>query len=182
MFLAFWTGRGVSMARLEKLGGNMKALDVQSRLEFARAGASVLRALALLKTTLRYADFATAIGLKRESDRWEVWHRQQVSDILNLISATERDAGKKKGSVPLQYELVVTESGSPSCWRSFRQQNRNEPVEQEVSNFKLKQCRPASYSPASSKTALKVARQILGGVVRGYHAATTATSSLNAAP
>ena len=93
----------------------MKALDVQSRLEFARAGASVLRALALLKTTLRYADFATAIGLKRESDRWEVWHRQQVSDILNLIAATERDAGKKTGSAPLQFELVVTGSGSPGA-------------------------------------------------------------------
>jgi hypothetical protein len=104
------------MARLEKLReGSMKALDVQSRLEFARAGASVLRALALLKTTLRYADFATAIGLKRESDRWEVWHRQQVSDILNLIAATERDAGKKTGSALLQFELVVTGSGSPGA-------------------------------------------------------------------
>jgi hypothetical protein len=60
----------------------MKALDVQSRLEFARAGASVLRALALVKATIRYADFATAIGLKREGERWEVWHRKQVSDIL----------------------------------------------------------------------------------------------------
>lgn len=93
----------------------MKALDVQSRLEFARAGASVLRALALVKATIRYADFATAIGLKREGERWEVWHRKQVSDILYLIAATEQTTGKKTGSAPLQYDLVVTGTGSPGA-------------------------------------------------------------------
>ena len=93
----------------------MKALDVQSRLEFARAGASVLRALALVKTTIRYADFATAIGLKREAERWEVWHRKQVSDILYLIAATEKTTGKKTGAAPLHYDLVVTGTGSPGA-------------------------------------------------------------------
>ncbi len=91
----------------------MKALDVQTRLELARAGASVLRALALLKTDMRYKDFATAIGLKREGEPWKVWHRKQVSDILYLIAATERTTGKNTGSAPLRYELIVTESGSP---------------------------------------------------------------------
>jgi hypothetical protein len=94
---------------------NMKTLSVQGRLEFAHAGAAVLRALALLKTTMRYADFATAIGLKQEGEKWAPWHRQQVADILNLIAATERDAGKKTGAAPLQYGLVVTGSGSPGA-------------------------------------------------------------------
>lgn len=93
----------------------MKVLDVQTRLELARAGASVLRAMALLKTTMRYKDFATAIGLKREGEAWKVWHRKQVSDILYLIAATERTTGKRTGSAPLKYDLVVTESGSPGA-------------------------------------------------------------------
>ena len=41
----------------------MKKIDVQARLESARAGVAVLRGLQILDQTMRYSQFATAIGL-----------------------------------------------------------------------------------------------------------------------
>ena len=91
----------------------MKALDVQERLEYARAGVAVLRALHLADKTLRYSEFAKAIGLIADGGKWEAWHRQQVADILNVIAATEKTAGTKTGTQAIEFERIVTEKGAP---------------------------------------------------------------------
>lgn len=85
----------------------MKALDVQDRLEYARAGVAVLRALQITDRTMSYAEFARAIGLMAQSGKWQVWHRQQVSDVLNLIAATERQG--PKDAATLEYDRVIVE-------------------------------------------------------------------------
>ncbi len=91
----------------------MKTLDVQARLEYARAAVAVLRALRISDSTMRYGQLAAAIGLMSDNDRWEPWHRQQIRDILNLVAATERQAGENAGIEPLQFERIVNEEGQP---------------------------------------------------------------------
>jgi hypothetical protein len=90
-----------------------KSIDVQARLEYAGAAVAVLRSLRIAESTMRYGQFATAIGLKSESEPWQPWHRQQVRDILNLVAATEHQAGNKAGTNPLEFERVVREDGQP---------------------------------------------------------------------
>jgi hypothetical protein len=84
----------------------MRTLDVQARLEYARAAVAVLRALRIMDATMTYRDFATAIGMMSENEKWEVWHRDQVTVILNLIAATERQ-GRSQDAVPLEFRRVV---------------------------------------------------------------------------
>jgi hypothetical protein len=91
----------------------MKTLDVQARLEYARAAVAVLRALRIADRTMRYGEFAAAIGLISDGDHWQPWHRQQIGDILNLIAATERQAGQNTGADPLQFERIVNQYGEP---------------------------------------------------------------------
>jgi hypothetical protein len=91
----------------------MKTIDVQARLEYARAAVAVLRALRIADKTMRSRDLATAIGLMSDSDHWEPWHRQQISDILNLVAATKRKASSNADTEPLQFERVVTGDGQP---------------------------------------------------------------------
>jgi hypothetical protein len=51
-----------------------------------------------------------------DSESWEAWHRNQIKDILNLVAATERQAGENSGIEPLQFERVVTKgSGEPGA-------------------------------------------------------------------
>lgn len=83
----------------------MKTLDVQTKLAFASAGVSVLRALKFAKTTMTYGDFASAIGLMHGDDGWKIWHRSQVTEILSLIAAA---AGKK---TDLDFTLVHDQKG-----------------------------------------------------------------------
>jgi Flp pilus assembly protein CpaB len=92
----------------------MKTLDVQARLEYARAAVAVLRTLQITKVTITYRDFARAIGLMSDRERWQAWHQQQVRDILNLTAATERKAGRKVDIEPLQFNRIVTaKKGQP---------------------------------------------------------------------
>jgi hypothetical protein len=93
----------------------MKTLDVQARLEYARAGVAVLRALGITDTSMRYHGFATAIGLIPDGGKWEPWHRQQVAEILQVMAATEKTAGKKTGTVPLEFARIVTAKGEPGA-------------------------------------------------------------------
>jgi hypothetical protein len=88
----------------------MNALDVQARLEYARAAVAVLRALKITDRTMRYADLARAIGLMSEDEKWEAPHRQQIRDILNLVAATERQAG---GEGELEFGRIVGPDGQP---------------------------------------------------------------------
>jgi len=85
----------------------MKPLDVQGRLEYARAAVAVLRALQIAKASITYQDLAKAIGLMTDKEPWKAWHQQQVRDVLNLIAATERKAGLKVAIAPLKFGLIV---------------------------------------------------------------------------
>jgi|SRR5215471_2131654 len=93
----------------------MNPLDVQSRLEFARAGVAVLRTLAIKKQTMRYHQFGIAIGLIDDGAKWEPWHRQQVADILQIIAAAEKTANRSSGTSALEFERIVTGKGEPGA-------------------------------------------------------------------
>lgn len=90
-----------------------KKIDVQARLDLARAAVAVLRSLHLTGGTMRYGQLARAIGLIADGDAWQPWHRQQVRDILVLIAATEHQAGKNVGSEQVHFECIVNEHGQP---------------------------------------------------------------------
>jgi hypothetical protein len=90
----------------------MKTLDVQARLEYARAAVAVLRALQISNTKMRYREFATAIGIMVEGEKWKVWHRTQITSILDLTAAAERQ-GQSVGSKALEFDRVVTGDGEP---------------------------------------------------------------------
>jgi hypothetical protein len=62
---------------------------------------------------MRYSEFATAIGLMSDGESWQPWHRQQIRDILNLVAATERQAGGNTGLEPIQFERIVNQQGQP---------------------------------------------------------------------
>lgn len=68
----------------------MKALDVQDRLEYARAGVAVLRSLQITDRTMSYAEFARAVGLMTQTEKWQVWHRQQVISLLRRNGKTRK--------------------------------------------------------------------------------------------
>lgn len=91
----------------------MKTLDVQARLAHAHVGVAVIRTLRMVDKTMRYRDFAMAIGLISDGGKWEPWHRQQVADILNVMAATEMKAGSKTGMTPLEFGRIVTAEGKP---------------------------------------------------------------------
>lgn len=93
----------------------MKAIDVQDRLEYARAAVAVLRALQITNKTMRYGELAKAIGLISDGDDWKPWHRQQLRDTLNLIAVVEKKAGANAGAVPLQFERIVNADGKPGA-------------------------------------------------------------------
>ena len=83
-----------------------KPLDVQDLLEYARAAVAVLRALQISKTTMTYADFAQAIGLMEgPNTRWHVRHKHQNADVLYVVSAVEKKAGRRE--IPLDYASIV---------------------------------------------------------------------------
>src|SRR5438552_2181392 len=88
----------------------MQTVDVQARLEYARCAVAVLRALKLLGQTMTYSDFARAIGLIPDGEGWEVWYRQQVSEILSIVGATERQAGAAT-TEPVKFEQIVSKEG-----------------------------------------------------------------------
>jgi hypothetical protein len=85
----------------------VEGFDVEDRLVFARAAVAVLRALKITDSTMRYGDFARAIGLISDGGRWEAWHRQEVADILQLIATVERQGRTKEGAEPLEFERIV---------------------------------------------------------------------------
>lgn len=91
----------------------MKTLDVQPRLEYGRVAVAVLRALKIADRTMRYGEFARAIGLIADGEDWQPWHRQQVGDILNLIAAAEKQAGQNTDVEPIQFERIVNAHGEP---------------------------------------------------------------------
>ena len=92
-----------------------KTLDVQARLEYARAGVAVLRALQIRDGKMRYNEFGKAIGLVPDEEHWQAWHRQQVDGILRLIAAAEKQAGTKTGLAPIEFHRVINDKGVPGA-------------------------------------------------------------------
>ena len=58
---------------------------------------------------MSYGEFARAIGLMTDADKWEVWHRQQVADILNLVAAAEGQSNKNINIKKLEYDRVIVQ-------------------------------------------------------------------------
>lgn len=90
----------------------MKTLNVQARLEYARAAVAVLRSLQISKRHMLYGEFARAIGLMSDNEPWKVWHRKQVSDILYLVAAAERQ-GRTTDIEKIQFDRIVKGDGKP---------------------------------------------------------------------
>ena len=98
----------------------MKAIDVQARLEYARTAVAVLRALKITGRTMRYGELAKAIGLISDGEAWHVSHRGQITDILNLAAATERQANSSSGADSLKtdaldFDRIVKDDGQPGA-------------------------------------------------------------------
>ena len=95
----------------------MDALDVQDRLEYARCGVAVLRALHITERNMTYERFARAIGLIADGERWVIKHREQVRAILRIIAAVEREGlgGRRRNIVPLDFNLIVDRRGNPGA-------------------------------------------------------------------
>lgn len=88
----------------------MKTLAVEDRLGFARATAAVIRSLSATDRTMHYKELAIAIGLLGMDEKWEVWHRSQISEILNLTAAAEHQGSR---SPMLEFDRVVRQDGQP---------------------------------------------------------------------
>ena len=97
----------------------VKTLDVQDRLEYARAAVAVLRALKILDRTMRHQDFARAIGLMPDAEKWYISYRNLIADILNLAAACSR---QRRPHITLEIDRVVDESGKPGSgfWKRAR--------------------------------------------------------------
>jgi hypothetical protein len=95
----------------------MKALNVKDRLEFASRGVDELRKLATNRKKMQYEDFAKAIGLMSPTDAWEVRHRDQVTAILSVMAAVERQGlgGRDKSVAPLNFAWIVNRHGKPGA-------------------------------------------------------------------
>jgi hypothetical protein len=95
----------------------MKTLNVKDRLEFALLGVAVLRTLATNKKKMRYEEFAKAIGLISKTDVWEVRYRGQVTAILSIMGAVERQGlgGRDRNIAPLEFEWIVNREGKPGA-------------------------------------------------------------------
>lgn len=62
---------------------------------------------------MRYGEFAKVIGLiddDTDGGHWQPWHRSQVTDILNIVAAVEKQAGEHGR---LEYERLTNGHGKP---------------------------------------------------------------------
>jgi hypothetical protein len=95
----------------------MEALNVKQRLEFAVRGVDQLRQLAISQTKMRYEEFARAIGLIEPTEAWHVRYRGQVTAILSIMGAVERQGlgGIDKSAPPLEFDWIINEKGKPGA-------------------------------------------------------------------
>ena len=61
---------------------------------------------------MRYHELERAIGLTSEAEEWHVSYRKPVTDILNLVAATQRQSGKSSED-DLQFERLVNAKHEP---------------------------------------------------------------------
>ncbi|MFL5240256.1 MAG: hypothetical protein ACJ8EL_22200 [Rhizomicrobium sp.] len=90
----------------------MKFLDLETRLDMARAATAVLRGLQIKNGQMTYGELAKAIGMIKSGERWEAWHRNQIGDILKIIRAVEVQSGSAADN-PIEFEKIVTAEGEP---------------------------------------------------------------------
>jgi len=94
--------------------GDLEELDVRDLLEYARAAVAVIRSLKITDRTMRYSHLARAIGLISDDGGWHVRHRRQITSILSIAAAVERQAGNPN-TEPLEFERIVNEDGEPGA-------------------------------------------------------------------
>jgi len=93
----------------------MEPLDVEARLEYARATVAVIRGLKITDRRMRYNELARAIGLLPEGAPWEVRYRTHITHILCIAAAVENQAGAHTPTAPLEFERIVNEEGEPGA-------------------------------------------------------------------
>lgn len=81
----------------------MTKLSPKAMLDYASAVVTVLRTLDASGCHVTYGQLARLIGLIGPDEKWQAWHRQQITDILNLASAADPD------EKTIRFELVVAE-------------------------------------------------------------------------
>jgi hypothetical protein len=60
---------------------------------------------------LRLPSCLRSVGLMTEDKDWQPWHRNQITDILNVVGAVECQAGENTGCEPLEFERIVGPEG-----------------------------------------------------------------------
>jgi len=61
---------------------------------------------------MHFKELAIAISLMRADEKWEAWHRSQISEILDLTAAAEHQGS----SAPtLEFERIVRQDGQPGA-------------------------------------------------------------------
>ena len=64
---------------------------------------------------MRYMDLAKSIGLMSPQESWHISYRTHITDILNLLGATQRQAGNADAEFgPLEFERIVTAEAAAS--------------------------------------------------------------------
>lgn len=93
----------------------MKTLNVEQRLGLATQGVTVLRQLVASNGTMQYDDFAQQLGLKSKTDTFTAQHRDQVTAILSVMAAVERQGlgGRDRIVAPLDFDRIVNKHGKP---------------------------------------------------------------------
>ena len=81
-------------------------LDTLHTLQFACGAVAVLRALEISDATMAYSDLGKAIGLVEGA--WEPAHRQQVADVLDLVSAVDKQTEVLPPSIALTLRRSYT--------------------------------------------------------------------------
>ena len=84
----------------------------EDRLMSAFAAKSVLRTLQRSDSILTYQQFAEAIGLKAESEPWHPRYRQQVTSVLSLLAAVEKQAHEEASPF---HRIVNANTGKPGA-------------------------------------------------------------------
>jgi len=92
-------------------------VEIEDRLEFARAAVAVLRTLKITDSTMRYGDFAHAIGLISDGGRWVSWLRRPNYDGGENQNSKEREGERTcsainralKGHLPNSVTVALRE-------------------------------------------------------------------------
>ena len=91
----------------------MKFLNLETRLEMARATVAVLRALQVADSKMTYGELAKAIGMVKPDESWEARHRTQIGEILKILGAVEVQSGSAAETNPIEFERIITKEGEP---------------------------------------------------------------------